>query len=228
MSFKVEDRFVNSDYQHPSFSTGGPDGSPGPTPNQGSQSGPPVCLVPNCGRKHEAHGLCNAHYKRFQAGDIRADVPVGRSIEFWSRVDKTDADKCWEWNGPRKPTGYGRSSYLGATINAHRVAWMLTYGTIPDGQHVLHRCDNPPCCNPDHLFIGTHQDNMADRTAKFSGKRGEDHFRAKLTELDVLEIRKLYKPKTAGVGYRSLAKRFGVSGMNIRNILSGKIWRHLL
>ncbi len=83
---------------------------------------------------------------------------------FWARVAKTDT--CWEWQGARLPTGYGRVTFDGENTSAHRAAWILTKGPIPDGQHVCHTCDNPPCCNPLHLFLGTHRDNMQDAQRK--------------------------------------------------------------
>lgn len=102
----------------------------------------------------------------------------GRSLaeRFWARVDRRGADECWPWTGARVD---GRKPYAkrygvlrrGATdgcrrVTAHRLAYELLVGPIPAGLHVLHTCDNPPCCNPAHLWIGTHADNMADRKAK--------------------------------------------------------------
>jgi len=98
-------------------------------------------------------------------------MPIYRnsSLEdrFWARVDR-DPDGCWEWTGARWVEGYGRLS-LGPGVGpkkAHRLSWELHYGAIPDGLDVLHRCDNPPCVRPDHLFVGTQADNMRDARAK--------------------------------------------------------------
>lgn len=76
------------------------------------------------------------------------------------------ATGCLEWNKYRLPVGYGRTRYEGQNILAHRMAWILINGSIPDGMCVLHRCDNPPCCNVEHLFLGTRKDNTADMIAK--------------------------------------------------------------
>jgi len=83
---------------------------------------------------------------------------------LWSKVTKTET--CWTWTGARNRKGYGEIGAKGRVQKAHRIAWELTYGPIPEGLDVLHHCDNPPCCRPDHLFLGTDADNMADMMAK--------------------------------------------------------------
>ena len=83
---------------------------------------------------------------------------------FWPRVRKGDG--CWEWQGHRSSHGYGKIGCGGKDIGTHRVAWELAHGPIPAGMHVCHRCDNPPCVRPDHLFLGTHSDNMRDLAEK--------------------------------------------------------------
>lgn len=92
---------------------------------------------------------------------------------FWTRVSKSDDfDSCWEWTGTKDKDGYGKLSIGGRKVNggkiytAHRLSWMLNYGVIPNGLWVLHRCDNPCCCNPKHLFLGTVKDNVDDMRAK--------------------------------------------------------------
>ena len=84
---------------------------------------------------------------------------------FWSKVRKADGDACWAWTGAKR-SDYGAIKIAGDSVLAHRVAWELTNGPIPEGQHVLHRCDNPPCVNPSHLFTGSHADNMRDAFRK--------------------------------------------------------------
>ena len=97
--------------------------------------------------------------------------PVGET--FWESVVRRGSDDCWEWSGPRNRQGYGtsRSLVAGIRAKAHRVAWMLSRGSIPDGIFVCHHCDNPPCCNPAHLFLGTHAENMRDMVQKDRGPR---------------------------------------------------------
>lgn len=134
---------------------------------------------------------------------------------FWSRVERGDADACWEWQAGRHTYGYGRISVGGAAQYAHRLAWTLTHGD-PGELHVLHRCDNPPCCNPAHLFLGTAKDNMADKTLKRRGKV------AKLTPEDVVQVKALAK---AGHSQVALGRLFGVDTTTVGGILRGRTWR---
>lgn len=90
-------------------------------------------------------------------------------LRFWVRVAGVRRG-CWEWRGATDPDGYGVLRYQRSRMRAHRVSWQLANGPVPKGLHVLHSCDNPPCVNPDHLFLGTHQDNVRDRDQKKRGK----------------------------------------------------------
>lgn len=151
-----------------------------------------------------------------------------RPIEqrFWEKIDRiSHKSGCWVWLAARHKFGYGRLSLPGRPsrhIYAHRFSWILHYGSIPDGLCVLHRCDNPACANPEHLFLGTRCDNCHDRENKGRGTFGETHPQAKLCEKDVVEIR---KAKLSGV---QLATKFGVSPMLITRIRKGRIWKHIL
>ena len=106
---------------------------------------------------------------------------------FWSKVRKTSF--CWIWTAGKFSQGYGGFKINGKTEKAHRISWTLTYGEIPDGLDVLHDCDNRPCVRPNHLFLGTHQDNMTDMVNKGRSKKGESNGRAKLTQKEVLQLR---------------------------------------
>jgi hypothetical protein len=134
---------------------------------------------------------------------------------------------CWEWLLYRDR--YGVVRYNGKLQKAHRVIYEILNGKIPDGMCVLHKCDNPGCVNPDHLFLGTQADNVGDMWKKDRHPRdcqaGEKHSFSKLTEEQVLEIRKCY---TWGISTISeMAIEHGVSYGQIWNIVRGRQWRHL-
>lgn len=147
---------------------------------------------------------------------------------FWQKVDRSRGiDSCWMWVRQRDACGYGRLQIGTRNALAHRVSWELNRGDIPKGMHVLHRCDQPGCVNPGHLFLGTHQDNMADMYSKGRrpAPRGIRNGRVKLSEQDVLDIRANYA--LCRVTQAELAQRFGVSSASINFIVNGKNWRHL-
>ena len=140
---------------------------------------------------------------------------------FWSMVKRGGPDSCWEWQGHTIKDGYGAFHFQGKRIIASRFAWILTYGEIPQGMCVLHKCDNPACVNPRHLFLGTQKDNMQDAVLKWR-KSGPHNGRTKLTWPQVDTIRLLFQMGWSG--YR-LAKFFGVNYKTIWQILKGKTWK---
>lgn len=143
---------------------------------------------------------------------------------FWSKVDIGEVDKCWEWLAS-KPSGYGQFKINHKYWPAHRVVWKLTFGSIPERLQVCHHCDNPGCCNPYHLFLGTNRDNHLDAAKKGRKARGEGNGNSKLTEEEVLEIRELY---AAGKGtQQGLADKFGVTNPTVNYIVNGKTWAWL-
>ena len=167
-------------------------------------------------------------YVRKSKGTYRNQSPEKR---FWLKIDKKAPNECWEWKAGCFKNGYGAFGYNGKVVKAHRLAWELTYGPIPEGMFVLHHCDNPKCCNAkntkDHLYLGTQLDNMQDRdnkgrASRISKNNGENHGRAKLTKEQTNEIRRL---RNEGYKQQKLADMFGVSRRNIRSILNNKIWR---
>lgn len=148
---------------------------------------------------------------------------------FWSKVDKSG--DCWIWTGACDSKGYGHLSAGGAggkTIKAARLAYELTYGPVPEGMSVLHRCDNPVCVNPAHLFTGTQADNLQDMTLKgrrrYREHKGSENGRAKLSESQVFEIR---KRAAAGEPRSVLAKEYSMCWTTIDGIVAGRLWRCL-
>jgi hypothetical protein len=143
---------------------------------------------------------------------------------LWEKVDRTG--ECWLFTGYRNAAGYGFIGYTrGHPIMAHRAAWMVTHGPIPPATLVCHRCDNPSCVRPDHLFLGSGHDNVVDmvRKGRHRPTRGSDSVNAKLAEDDVREIRRF----GGTVPDRALAERFGVSQTLIFNIRQRRAWRHV-
>lgn len=143
-------------------------------------------------------------------------------IRFWKFVQKTPT--CWLWTSATNRSGYG---VLWVTIGnqyAHRFIWEHTRGAIPPDLCVLHRCDVPGCVRPDHLFLGTHGDNIRDRDTKGRTSRGEAQHLAKLTAAIVREMRRRYRQ---GVSAPILAREYGVDRTVAHAAIVGKTWKHL-
>jgi predicted XRE-type DNA-binding protein len=149
---------------------------------------------------------------------------------FWQYVDKGAQDECWEWRGPRVKIPGQEYGLCGGWVRAYRVSWEIHNGPIPYGMHVLHRCDNPPCVNPAHLYLGTHVDNMRDRAARKRGKEarqnGEANDNAKLTEAQVREIIYLLQGHNK-VSQQRIADLYGVKQPQISRIARRESWAHL-
>lgn len=131
---------------------------------------------------------------------------------------------CVEFKGARLTKGYGRKWRNGKAYLAHRLAWEDAYGPIPDGMWVLHRCDNPPCIEPTHLFLGTAADNNADNINKGRSRRGHPHDRhpsAKLTWETVEQMRAEY---AAGDSIQTIRHRHGVSRVLTWRVVTGRAW----
>lgn len=145
---------------------------------------------------------------------------------FWRQVDKSG--DCWIWSGLCMKAGYGEIWRHSTMLYTHRLSYEFHKGCIPDGLLVLHECDNPPCVNPDHLFLGTYLDNVRDMINK--GRqgvvpRGEKARHSKLTTEQVLEIREAY---ASGRNTQvELARIYGIHKRNIWMITSRKVWKHI-
>lgn len=154
---------------------------------------------------------------------------------FWTKVNILGPDECWEWTKYRSKQGYGNTSYKAQFYMSHRLAWELTNGPIPNGRLVCHSCDNPPCCNPGHLWLGDYISNAQDMVNKdrqhkgdavpySARKRGSKNKTAKLTEADIPAIRAAL---ANGERLATIAARYGVSNGPIVQIQKGKYWRHV-
>lgn len=153
----------------------------------------------------------------------------GQSIpleqRFWPKVKKTPT--CWIWTGSKNRLGYGdiriQNTTLRKRYKAHRLSYILNKGEIPGGLFVCHSCDNPSCVNPNHLWLGTMQDNMADMVKKGRQNKGERNGHAKLSNKQAREIRQLYK--TGDFTQLQLAKRYGISDGQVCDLVNNKTYK---
>jgi predicted XRE-type DNA-binding protein len=157
--------------------------------------------------------------------DSSWDDRYGKDTErFWKKVNIREFDKCWNWQAGYYSSGYGAFSLKGKNHRAHRIAWEFTYGSIPQDMYVCHHCDNPGCCNPNHLFLGSQSDNMKDRMIKKPNKGEENGFH-KLTEKKVREIKQYLEEKS--LSQQQIANIYKVHQATISLIKTGRYWSHV-
>lgn len=156
--------------------------------------------------------------------EVMNELDPGLIARFLEKTGKETGELgCRNWEGGVNSKGYGVLLANGRLELAHRVAYVLFVGRIPDGMFVLHKCDNPRCVNPDHLVLGTHADNMADMVAKGRQTAGPKNANARLSCEDVADLRELYK--SGGYSYAELAIFFGISRSYVGAIIRGEYWR---
>jgi hypothetical protein len=183
-----------------------------------------------CEKKAKCQGLCDMHYTRLRRhGDPQALMNADRNFDINQRLEYAGwtvvGSGCWEFNGSKR-NGYGQIAVPGNRSEiASRAAYMAWIGEIGEGMFVCHRCDNPACINPEHLFLGTHDENMDDCRAKERHAHGVRQSHAKLTDGTTEEIRRLY---ATGDYYQwELGEIYGVSQTNVSQITRRKTWKHV-
>jgi hypothetical protein len=172
-----------------------------------------------------------SHYGRPRKWMLGHSKKKSLAERFWAKVNKDGPTQphmdtpCWVWIGAKHKQGYGlidETDRYGKKIGAHRASWIVNVGPIPEGMDVLHKCDNPPCVNSHHLFLGNDQDNMDDKYRKGRGRhpKGEEMPQHILTKTQVDEIRAVFPSKTR----KQLATEYGVSYATICDVISRRSW----
>ncbi len=173
-------------------------------------------------------GIMTGYPRRYISGHAARKLSLEN--RFWSHVKIGEPDECWEWQAGKDDKGYGGFSVSKDRhhVRAHRFSYELSHGTIPDGLDVLHKCDNPPCVDPNPLFLGTQLVNMRDMTEKGRGKPaklpGEKHPNAKITDADAVKIKEMLRNK---IPQKKIAGLFGISPITVSHINTGISWGHI-
>jgi len=160
--------------------------------------------------------------QRARAAKSATELPM--PDRFWAKVDRRSDHECWPWTAAarKKTQGYGAFWLNRRHHPASRIAWIVTNGDIPSGLLVCHKCDNPPCCNPNHMFLGTPQENDADRVSKGRQVRGSKFAHAVLTEELVITLRK----RAAEVGLKAASLEMGINYFTAWDACKRR-WRHV-
>lgn len=175
-----------------------------------------LCVMEGCNRKHLSRSLCGRHYKAARVAGMPIlkwdDVAV-----FHHGYIRKGPDECWEWQRS-KASGYGEAWFQGRKIRAPRLAWQFANGNPPPADmDVLHQCDNPPCVNPKHLFLGTAKDNYADAMAK--GRLSN--------KLNPTQVKTLRRHARQGVAVWELARAFRISEGHTANVIARRVWKEV-
>lgn len=148
---------------------------------------------------------------------------------FWSKVNVDSPLNCWEWQAYLNHSDYGMYQLDDRPFYAHRISYFLEHGTLPEGIFILHRCDNPKCVNPNHLFTGTLEDNARDRAQKHRSRdsRGEKSGSAKLCAMDIITIREILDNHPPKGTKTKLAAQYGITKATISKIVQRERWKHI-
>jgi hypothetical protein len=179
-----------------------------------------TCKVDGCNEEHCAKGYFKKHYKVFnRLGKPFSDRPTFHGTpeeRFWHYTKKGAEGECWEWIGNKDKDGYGQMRDGKRMVRPHRFSYEIHHGPIPNGLSVLHKCNNPTCVNPNHLYLGNHKQNMKDRKKAGNYYKNEKHPMCKFSNETVLAVRK-------EKGKRSdIAKKYGISLSQVSNIRNEK------
>ena len=189
-----------------------------------------ICAIPDCNQKQFSSDYCSRHYNRL-LNNRPLEKKSFHELNPKERLDKFVTidlkSQCWIWTGSKNKKNYGCIHFKGKTRIAHRLAYELYKGQIPKGLLVCHNCDNPSCINPDHLFLGTNQDNSNDKFSKNREKilYGQSNGNSKLTTNEVVNIKRML---ISGYTPTEISRKFNVSDGAIFSIRDNNTWRHVL
>lgn len=179
------------------------------------------CKIDGCDGVRKGHGLCHKHYMAVRRSGGEYD-PISHLERFEECFERSEG--CWEWQRSTFGGGYGRFMVDRCLMPASKAAYLFYKGDVPDGMYVCHKCDNPKCVNPDHLFLGTPAENSKDMVEKDRQAKGENNGNSRLTETQVIQIRQLRRD---GLSSRKIGTMFDVSTTTVLNIEHEKQWRHV-
>lgn len=185
-----------------------------------------LCTVDGCEKNRFGYGFCSKHYRRYikYGNPLYTKRIIGDDkSRFFEKVKKTD--NCWEWIPPKNQDGYGNFRVNKKNYRAHRYSYLLHYGVFDLSLKVCHRCDNPGCVNPSHLFLGTVQDNSTDMVMKNRQAVGENASRVTLTEEKVRDIVNKFNAGVMDVNVAS--KKYNITTSHVYRLVKKQQWRHL-
>lgn len=191
-----------------------------------------ICSIDACGSKHYGKGFCFKHYYRqYKHGSPVIIKKGSRYPAFKTMKESLEAkfmkgknNECWNWTHATSNHGYGSFTFNGKRYIASRLAYEIYIGPIEKGHHICHKCDNPKCVNPSHLFSGTIKENMSDMVKKNRSAKGQNHSQSKLNDRQVKIIKKLIKQNRKNI---EIAAKFNINRRTVNHIKSETRWSHI-